>query len=194
MSYTPTTSQAGTEISITGRSGTFEKLTRGQGSRCGGYGLYFDKSAEEAVRTVKSTPRRLEKGVASTPAQRYAVGRHIETALREAGRMVEAAEHADLIGLGTAGLDLKDSLQELWKLRDVREDEWSAVVNFLQSALSKATIERFSSEQCSITCKVLKDYVAGGAVRDEDVMDARRLLREAGLDPWAGIEVTPEDM
>jgi hypothetical protein len=105
--------------------------------------------------------------------------------------MTEAATTSDPLKLADAGLSLRKRLQELWRLRKAREDEWAEVLNFLQSALSGA-FERFTVVQCNAVARVIEDHLAQGAVDDDQPSKVRRMLREAGLDPWRAIS-QPED-
>jgi len=91
------------------------------------------------------------------------------------------------MGLASAGIGLVENLGELWRLRSVRQDDWGAMLNFVQAALSKEEFERFTLGQCQAVESILVTYLGGGLVREEDVGRVRLMLREVGLDPWKGV-------
>jgi hypothetical protein len=139
------------------------------------------------VPSVKQRPKPV-----INPARRDAIRRNIAKAKSLAETMEMCAGVGDLMGLSIAGFDLKYVLQDLWELRDEREDEWGDLLNLLQGALAQEIFERFSTEQCYIILTIIADHLGAGAVDVDDLEDSIRLLRKAGFDPWKGISGTVE--
>ena len=94
--------------------------------------------------------------------------------------------------MADAGLSLMNELQELWRVRYVREEEWAATLNFIQAALTQEEFEEFRVEQCQAIRTLVEDYLAGGAIDEEDVTRVRLILRRAGFDPWKAISAREE--
>lgn len=179
-------------------AGLFEWNAAGRDDRLKGYASYVEASADQRAqgdRDFVKKPAR-QKAVqqrlvtmadASTPQERYALNRYLAWAKEAASRMVAAAGVADGLELMEAGAELHDHLRGLWRLRKAREDEWAEVLNFVQSALAGEAVDSFTVEQCLLLKKIVFDHLALGVVDEDQPFRVRRLLREAGLDPWKGI-------
>lgn len=157
-------------------------------ARCQQYDLVVEKSGVISGVRIRE-PEPPHKTVDRIPqvTRRYTVRRLVEEAQGEASRMVAAAQSQDPMELATAGMSLSDVLDSLWQLRSVRSDEWASLLNFLQGALAREEFERFSVQQCQAVSQIIDLYLAGPAVRDEDVIQARETLQKNGLDPWKAI-------
>jgi len=174
------------EFSISGQG--MLANTKVQDARCEYYDLPYAKSGVDKKQFLKerTAPSRRELAAPIT-SQLYAVRKYSRDARDEAARMVRASKDGEIMEIASQGLALMDSLQVLWGLRSVREDEWASLVNFLQAALSKEEFERFTEEQCETVHIIIANYLAAGLVRDDEVTKARCLLRKVGLDPWKAI-------
>ena len=174
------------EFSISGQG--MLANTKVQDARCEYYDLPYVKSGVDKKQSLKerTAPSRREFA-APRISQFYAVRKYSRDARDEAARMVRASKDGEIMEIASQGLALMDSLQVLWGLRSVREDEWASLVNFLQAALSKEEFERFTEEQCETVHIIIANYLAAGLVRDDEVTKARCLLRKVGLDPWKAI-------
>jgi len=129
-------------------------------------------------------------------AFRDAIRRGLSAAQTYSAQMTDAAAKGQSIDLANSGFHLTDTLNDLWKCRDVREDDWGDLLNVLQTALAEEVFEKFSENQCSAIYKVITDHLSMGSVDADDLAVAVRILREAGFDPWktiSGKEVIEED-
>lgn len=124
---------------------------------------------------------------ASTPAERYAIRRHLTRAKTAAADVARLAEAQDPMGLACAAGVLKESLRQLWRLRRAREDDWASVLNFVQSALSRGALERLTVEQASAISTIIVEHLSAGAVSDDQPSEVRKLLRAVGLDAWRAV-------
>ncbi len=157
--------------------------------RCQAYDRPYAQSAKEvAIRTV---PRqRPHKGMSSSAllvSERSALTTYLQKAVQCAENMEYAVNEQDAIGIAIAGNGLIEFLNELWRLRTIREREWQKVLNFLQSALSKVVFEELTPEQCRGIRTTVVDFLAAGALTKYRTATAIRIMREAGLDIWKGI-------
>jgi len=110
--------------------------------------------------------------------------------MNNAKNMEEAAKSNDFMELSIAGITLMDNLHDLWKLRKVREEEWQAILNFLQSALVQEEFEKYTLNQCVVIRKTIENYLSKGSVNDTEIERAVTILREGGFDPFRGISKT----
>ena len=85
---------------------------------------------------------------ASNPARRDAVRRGVQKALREAEAMLAAVGEGELTRLSNKAFELRDTLQDLWAMRDEREDDWGDLLNLLQIALEMDEYEGLTVIQC----------------------------------------------
>jgi len=120
-------------------------------------------------------------------ARRDAIRRGLLKAKDTAESMEIYAKNEDQMELSLAGFKLREVLDDLWKLRFEREDDWGDLLNILQGALTQEEFEIFSSEQCYAIHTVIADHLGSGAVGIDDIEETVKLLRKAGFDPWKGI-------
>ena len=85
---------------------------------------------------------------ASNPARRDAIRRGVQKALREAEAMLAAVGEGELTRLSNKAFELRDTLQDLWAMRDEREDDWGDLLNLLQIALEMDEYESLTAIQC----------------------------------------------
>ncbi len=157
-------------------------------ARCQHYDLHTEKSGVMRVSRIREAEHKT-KALAEHKvlSQRYAVRHLTKEAQKESSRMLEAAQGQDAMETASAGMALSDALGSLWQRRSVRDDEWASLLSFLQAAIAKEEFEQFTVEQCQAVANVIDSFLAGPAVRDEDVTRAREILQKSGLDPWKGI-------
>jgi len=186
MSYEP--SGEGSNGVIIKKYGLLSPNVDVQEGRLSGYNIPYEKSG--SISSPASIARRTHQKITSPsrgPARRDSVRRWLIRASEEASRMESLAQSGDLMELSNTGFRLQESLNELWKFRDEREEIWRDLLNILQGALAKEEFERFSVEQCQAISSVITDHLGAGAVDDDDVERSIRVLRKAGFDPWKGI-------
>lgn len=121
---------------------------------------------------------------ASNPARRDAVRRGVQKALREAEAMMAAAGEGELTRLSNKAFELRDTLQDLWGLRDDREDDWGDLLNLLQIALEMDEYEILTTIQCKALRDIIADHLSVYTADIDDVENTVRLLRGSGLDPF----------
>jgi hypothetical protein len=126
---------------------------------------------------------------ASTYRERYAIKRHLADAEQLTQQLMKLAGCPDALEMALCIKQLREKLQELWRLRKAREDEWAEVLNFVQGALTQAVAEQFTFEQASAVLAVIRNHLAMGAVADHQPKQVRTILRNAGLDPWAPLRL-----
>jgi hypothetical protein len=107
-------------------------------------------------------------------------------ALRLAGALEEAVASDDLHQMAISGMDLRDALRKLWRLRHLRSDEWSSVVNFLQVVTSNVEFEKYTQDMAASVRCVIESHLQADA--DSDNVDAAVvLLKRAKLNPWKAL-------
>jgi hypothetical protein len=127
---------------------------------------------------------------ASNPARRDAIRRGVQKALREAEAMLAAVGESELTRLSNTAFELRDTLQDLWAMRDVREDDWIDLLNHLQIALELDEYESLTAPQCKAVRDVIADHLSVHTADTDDVDGSVRLLRRAGLDPFGSYSFT----
>lgn len=102
--------------------------------------------------------------------------------LRAAGESdQEAMERA------TAGHELLEYLEEIWRLRGLREREWQKLLALVQSTLFRAAFETFTAEQSACVHALVANYLINSSLTKDDLAAAIRSIRAAGLDAWSGL-------
>jgi cytochrome P450 len=171
----------------------FSRNTQVHSGRLITYDVPYEKSAAPTKRPSARSfmpPGAEESG--KVVSQRYALNHYLAKAREEARRMKEESQYGNTLDLGIRGVALLDDLEELWRLRTVRELEWAEILNLLQSALAKEQFERFTPHMCNAVLKVVSEYLGSGATDRDDVRDALRILQDAALDPWKAISTPAE--
>jgi hypothetical protein len=146
-----------------------------------------------ASSSVTSEPERpKQEGAAPharrTPKTAVVNGRvRLAVCLRDALSLALTLEQAvateDVEMAAIAGLDLRNSLRELWKCRAIRSDDWATVVNKLQIATSQVHFERFTSDMAVAVRMVIQSHLEPDADND-DVRASTTLLERAKLHAW----------
>jgi hypothetical protein len=122
--------------------------------------------------------------MANNPARRDAVRRGVQKAMREAEAMLAAAGEGELTRLSNKAFELRDTLQDLWALRDEREDDWGDLLNLLQIALERDEYAGLTAIQCKAVKDVIADHLSVHTADIDDIDSSARLLQRAGLDPF----------
>ena len=165
-------------------------------ARCLAYDLPRSKTAvsenNPQQRLNRPTERLPQQSPSSNHSRRYSLGLHLRQARACAAQLVEAAIDMDAMAMSESGIALSNELKTLWSLRDVREKEWAEALNFLQTALALEEFEKFPSEKCEAIKNAVEEVLAGGSIDDDDVKRLRRILRNAGFDPWKAISAKDE--
>lgn len=129
----------------------------------------------------------------SYQARSYAIKVGLQNAIDKAQKMEDAAGNKDPMHLSLLGFDLAAALQDLWKLRNLKENDWQDLVALLQAAISRVEFEEFSVEQCRAVRVVVEQHLSGGIVDLSDLESSLRLLRSVALDPWKGVSKSAEN-
>ena len=170
------------------------------GSKGAGIHIHPRPARRGARRDSNPRPQPVTKGDApamNSPESRDAVRRHWDAARRYSSQMIVAADCGDPISLSNAASDLVFALDDLWKLRGVRESDWGGVLNFLQGVMKSIDhakgYESLTSENCRAIESVVNHHLGTWTIDKENVREALHRLRSAGLDPWAPISEEQED-
>jgi hypothetical protein len=137
---------------------------------------------------MSSMSRRISQapGKIAIPAQRYALSKYLADAIVNARAMEEAACDGNLLDLATSGVSLVQNLDNLWRLRHLRDDDWISIVNFLQGMVTRVELESLAHEQCTALRLVIESHLTPN-VDASDVQAAIALLSKAGFNPWRAI-------
>jgi hypothetical protein len=123
-----------------------------------------------------------------------AVRRGVQKALREAVAMMAAVDEGELARLNNKAFELRDTLQDLWALRDEREDDWGDILNHLQIVLEMDEYEGLTAIQCKAVRDIIADHLSVNTAGIDDVENTVRLLRRSGLDPFGSSSPVAEDL
>lgn len=125
-----------------------------------------------------------------TSADRFRLHEVLANVLQQARTLENASSTGDILTAADAGIDLRASLRELWRLRAARSDEWATIVSKLQIVTSNVEFEFFTQEMAMAVRLVIQDYLSAHADND-DVRAATVLLERNGLNSWKCL--APED-
>lgn len=128
----------------------------------------------------------------ATTSDRHALAEHLADALSFAKDLETAAASCDQQGAAIAGLDLRNSLRALWKLRHVRSDDWATIVNKLQVVTSKVEFEQFTQDMAVAVRMSIESHL-GPDVDNDDIRAVTILLERAGMSPWKCLAPASEE-
>jgi hypothetical protein len=186
MSYEPS-GEGGTGVRTKTELESFSRIDDRSGGILPGYrSLSSSKDMEPTVRPIVPDEAR-SRDSSTKLAQKDALRRALAKAKDTAGSMVTYAKTSELIELSVAGFRLLETLADLWKLREVREDDWGDLLNILQGALLNEDFEKFDAARCDAILTIVADHLASGIVGIDDIEQSIKLLRNARLDPWKAI-------
>jgi hypothetical protein len=191
MSYEPS-GEGGTGVSTKTELKSFSRIDDRSGGTLPGYtSLSSPQDMQHTVRPIAGDEGRA-RDRSTKLARTDALRRGLAKAKETAGSMEAYAMTGELMELSVAGFRLLDVLGDLWKLRDVREDDWGDLLNILQGALSNEVFEKFTADRCDAILNIIADHLASGVVGIDDIEQSIQLLRKAGLDPWKAISGDPQ--
>ena len=161
------------------------KDTDSQESRSPSYHLSYNKTGT----TTETTHQKKTNGLSEKKSfQQIAISEEINRLLRKVSKLVaDIAETNDLIGQTNLTFEFKYCLEDLWKNRDSRDENWGDLLNILQAVLNQVEFERLSQIQKQSIKKVVTEYFCKSDVTDSDMEMALEVLSKAGFDPWLGI-------
>ena len=177
------------------RKSQFLANTDVQEARCESYDLAYDKSGERIKRYVRNKTGFGGNGNATAmegQAARYDVAVRLKRSSLDAARLEEAAAEEDFMELTNAITALSERLNELWKVRQLREEYWGQAINFLQIAMNSVQSELLTLEQCKAIRIVIDQQLSAGILDGDDVKSCLAILQKAELDPWAAISARSE--
>lgn len=124
--------------------------------------------------------------IKATVSDRHALAQHLSDALAFSKDLEASAASSDPQGAAIAGLDLRNSLRALWKLRHVRSDDWATVVNKLQVVTSQVEFEKFTRDMAMAVRMSIESHLRPDADND-DVRAVTLLLERAEMSPWKNL-------
>jgi hypothetical protein len=163
---------------------TISKMTDVQDRRVTAYHLAHWKTLDDVLEAEldRSKQGKQRKSGANTPANRHLLNHLLKKACENAALMEEAARKNEPLDLGLAGMELMGNLRGMWDLRSLRSDEWTMVLNFLQTALAGEVLEGFDAAKSHAIHEVVEKHLSLAADQ-EDVDSCIELLEGVGLDP-----------
>jgi hypothetical protein len=168
------------------------KDTEGQESRSSIYDSYYDRTGEEPLKPVSQ--KRSKNVSGKTQFSQIAISEEVNRLLRKTSETVaQLVEAEDLIEQANYAFAFKNCLEDLWKNRNNREDNWGDLLNILQIVLAQVEFEQLSVAQKLSIKKITNDYLCTPEILDPDIDDALEVLSGAGFDPWSGISGKPEE-
>jgi hypothetical protein len=198
MSYTTKPETDSSQPVTTGDPQTiYRKLTASQGARSGVYEISHERTQKlvqwkrffrSPQKTASESPR--IRASVSRLAEREHVGRLLRDCLCKAEALLETEDLVDSALLGT---NLSNLLQELWKYRACREEDWMEILNMLQIVLSKQEFETFPKEKRLALVRIFQEGLLERTVGRHELERTLRLLTIAGFDIWRGIQSTSEE-
>jgi len=146
-------------------------------------GCAFQNRNPENQRDLPSIQRRQFLRISTSP-----IAKATRIAAEE---MLKHRSNNDLIELSNAGFDLLRCLNELWKLRDQREDDWGDLINLVQGTLEKLEFELLSPPQCKALKTVIDEYVTSDVVTLGDLEFCVESLTANQFNPFRPISSPP---
>ena len=176
---------------------TFVSNTTVQASRLRNYTTRYEKSGGPSIEGNIAGTEQHKGSLSREPSSsrssaRYNILRWTEQARKAAFRLSEANSLDDFMEARHAGHLLTDSLARIWSFRDVREEEFTEIVNILQIALKELPFETIQPAICSAVEQIIDECLLSGSVDETQVRKARELMREVGLDPFRGLTLREE--
>jgi hypothetical protein len=167
----------------------YRKLNESQGARSDHYQVSFRGTWDE----VKTRGRSLNpvhrigefhKKIVATTAKREHVARLLRKCQNIVAQLVGCDDRLELAALGA---ELCDNLQELWRHRVAREDDWIEVLNLMQIVLRGEIIEQMTSSKKRALAEIFNGSLTIRTIGSIEAQRAFRILRGAGFDVWRGV-------
>ncbi len=164
------------------------KLTASQGARSSLYDVQVSTGKPIEWRTTRSPDRALRQSAPLEPQANIAahehIGRLLRECLRSSGDLLNSQDPQDST---LAGVRLSHLLQELWTVREAREENWRELINLLQILLTGEEFETLPADKRAALHDLFETGTLSRAVGQREFNQAVSLLRCAGFDLWRGI-------
>ncbi len=178
------------KVIVLSKTSGLVKATEGQEARNNNYNPYYAKTGEEPVTPISQ--KKLKRVSSKRQFSQIPILEEVNRLLRKASEKVtKLVEAEDLVEQANIAFAFKDCLEELWKNRDNREDNWGDLLNILQIVLAQVEFEQLTVAQKLGIKKITTDYLCTPEILDPDIDDALESLSAAGFDPWSGISGNP---
>jgi hypothetical protein len=126
----------------------------------------------------------------TSPEDRAKLRSYWKAAIRAAEGLVHLAERHDTEMFGRA-IQLQRAVEQLWKLRSHREQNWVGILDQVRTALESLAadeIETATPSQCRLLKELVEVYLSPATKTAEDLTEAVRLVGELGANPFKGLE------
>ena len=165
------------------------KLTGSQGARSSYYDVPVTTGKPSSAQVAPRWPRSAPQPTSSTDheltiSRREHVGRLLRECVKASSDLLNSQ---DPQGATLSGVKLLNLLQELWSVREAREQNWREIINLLQILLTHEEFETLSSHKRAALHNLLGSGVLVRTVGLPDLNHVVSSLRGAGFDLWLGI-------
>ncbi len=163
------------------------KLTEGQGARSPLYEVREATGKLLRWQRVESASR-VSRGTAKLAKREVAEREHMGRLHRECQIKAKLLlESQDPVESALIGASLLNILQDLWLLREGREDDWTEILNLLQITLTHQEFEILSLNQRIALDRIFHECLLVRNVGRSDVERTLQVLSDSGFDVWRGI-------
>jgi hypothetical protein len=104
---------------------------------------------------------------------------------------LKASAEGDRSEMFVRAVDLNDAVEQMWELRDLRDDNWIGIVELVRTSfetLAAKNIETSTPDQCWKLLQLVEDYLNPSTKSIEDLTAAVQLVAEMNINPYAGLE------
>jgi hypothetical protein len=175
------------------QEGGFTKNTASQGARSQGYELLYEETGRHRV-VINTGSKTSSSAITVDRKDSSTAGReHINRLLRQCQSSAEEMLSTDdPIEVSNEAHVLLETMDELWKWRHSREENWGDLLNMLQGAMYNQQFETFPRIRKEAMARIFQDCFTKKTVTKQDFDRAIQFLVSAGLDPWSGISGSVE--
>jgi len=119
---------------------------------------------------------------------------HIARLLRQCGKLARSLKLSeDRTDTAMAGAMLCDMLDDIWRHRHAREDDWIELLNALQIVLRDEIFETMSVSKKDALVILFTNTLVARTISRAEVARGAQLLSDAGFDLWRGLSVESID-
>jgi len=143
---------------------------------------------------TSATQTSFKKSERSKYSIRYSIKENLEKAieiLKETIELIKISEEP--IEKANNLYEFYNILQKLWKLKNIRENNWGDLINLLQIVLKRENFEEISLEKIKGLFEIVRNHLAMHPVTDRDIEKSLDILNNCGFDPWVGISGNLEE-
>ena len=152
-----------------------------------GYQISVDNFTAQMYQEAQHSTNTDKQVIRQKIARRDLMYRSLDKAEAITESMVNHVKDDNSIELANKSFELQHILEDLWQIRSEREPDWVDLLSMIMVMMAQEDFDLFTLSKCKALQTIVQEHLKLALVDIHNLRECRKLLREAGFDPWKGI-------